>query len=378
MRRSAWGIAGSPLLALALAAPHLGASPPIGSPLLEVLLDSEIPIAVPNTGAEPRGREEARQLARHAAAAYAKKDYDRAIAAYTEAIRLDPGRAALHNNRAAARLGKKDEAGALVDYNEAIRLDPENASAYYGRGLVWHSRKDYDRAIADFDEALRRPPKFSGAYNNRGLAWFDKHEYDKAIADFNEALRLDPDSPLIYNNRGNCREAQGDLDRALRDYSEAIRLDPQYVKARGNRARLFASEGKATEALEDLGEVIRLDPKGSRAYRARAWILATSPDASVRNGKEAISDASKAFELTGRDDPIILETLAAAHAEVGQFQEAVSMQGKALGLLSPADARRPAFESRLALYREGHAYHEPEPTALVSKSRRLRKSSWHR
>jgi len=339
---------------------------------------SEPPAGGPSmvTDAVPPGRVEARQLARRAFSAYEHGDYEQALADYTKAIRLDSGRAALYNNRAAARLAKKDEAGALADYTEALRLDPTSALAHYGRGLVWHGRKEYDRAIADLSEALLRSPKLAEAYNNRGLVWHDKRDYDRAVADFNEALRLNPESAWVYNNRGNSREAQNDPERALNDYSEALRLDPSYVKAYNNRGQLRALEGHYAAALEDYGAAIRLDPRGSRGYRGRAWILATSPDATLRDGKSAVSDATRACEWSGWNDPEALATFAAAQAEAGNFAAAVAWQTKAIARLSPGSAQRNRFQSRLALYQAGKPYHEPSPGPSASRPRRRQKASW--
>ena len=97
-----------------------------------------------------------------------------------------------YNNRGDAWDAKEEYDKAIADYNEAIRLDPKYAVAYNNRGAAWCAKKEYDKAIADYDEAIRLDPKYATAYNDRGGAWYDKEEYDKAIADFDEAIRLDP------------------------------------------------------------------------------------------------------------------------------------------------------------------------------------------
>ena len=87
---------------------------------------------------------------------------------------------------------KKDYEKAIADYSEAIRLDPTYVLAFNNRGAPGHDKTDYDKAIADFSEAIRLDPKDAVAYDNRGIAWYDKKDYDRAIADYNEAIRLDP------------------------------------------------------------------------------------------------------------------------------------------------------------------------------------------
>jgi len=98
---------------------------------------------------------------------YAKKDYDHAIADYTEAIRLDPKYALAHINRGNAYKVKGDYDRAIEDYSEAIRLDPEDALAYFKRGNAYEAKKDYGSAIADFTEAIQLNPSDASAFNSR-------------------------------------------------------------------------------------------------------------------------------------------------------------------------------------------------------------------
>ena len=105
----------------------------------------------------------------------------------------------LYVNRGLAWADKQEYDKAIADFTEAIRLDPKNACAYNNRGMrLGRQEGAFDKAIADFTEAIRLDPKNASAYGNRGLAWGDKKEYDKAIADLHrghparsqEALRL--------------------------------------------------------------------------------------------------------------------------------------------------------------------------------------------
>ena len=89
---------------------------------------------------------------------------------------------------------------AIADFNEAIRLDPKVALAYIYRGKAWGAKGEYDKAIADFNEAIRLNPKLGAAYFSRGIAWEAKGNLDRAIADLNEAIRLNPKGALAYNS----------------------------------------------------------------------------------------------------------------------------------------------------------------------------------
>src|SRR5262249_36707976 len=86
------------------------------------------------------------------------------------------------------RGGKKEYDKALADYNEALHFDPKYAYAYHNRGLVWHAKREYAKAVADYTEAVRLDPKYTDAFHNRGYTWHAQREYDKALADYTETL----------------------------------------------------------------------------------------------------------------------------------------------------------------------------------------------
>ena len=85
-------------------------------------------------------------------------------------------------NRGDVYAQKHDYNRAIADYNEAIRLDPQNARTYAARGLADIMKRDYDRAIADFSEAIRLGPKNARAYATRGHAYNMKGDHDSALA----------------------------------------------------------------------------------------------------------------------------------------------------------------------------------------------------
>src|SRR5271166_5368995 len=124
---------------------------------------------------------------------------------------------------------------AIADYDEAIRLNPNLALAFTNRGFAYYKKGEYDRAIADYNEAIRLNPNLAVAFNNRGLGYGNKGEYDRAIADYNEAIRLNPNHALAFNNRGLAYDNKGEYDRAIADYNEAIRLNPNLALAFKNR-----------------------------------------------------------------------------------------------------------------------------------------------
>ena len=115
--------------------------------------------------------------------------------------------------------------------------------------------------------------------------------------------------------------------------------------------------GKYDKALDDLDEVLRVAPNSARAQRERAWILATCPDAKVRNGEQAVLSASKACELTGWSEPHTLAILAAACSEVADFPGALKWQQKALDLLPDKSPDKRVYHGLLDRYKAKKPYH---------------------
>ena len=288
-----------------------------------------------------------------------KRDYDRAITDYNEALRLNPQYQFAYYNRGIAWRNKGDYDRAIADYNEAVRLNPKDADAYNNRGYAWSSKRDYDRAIADYNEALRLNPKDAKAYNNRGFAWSSKRDYDHAIADYNEALRLDPQYAFAYYNRGNAWRNKRDYDRAIADYSETLRINPRHALAYYNRGLARDNKSEYDRAIADYNEALRINPKHVGVNNSAAWLLATAPVAAVRNGARAVELARKAAELSESKDADILDTLAAAYAEAGVYSEAVRWQEKALEFPEFAKTQGDAARKRIELYRKGQPYHQP-------------------
>ncbi len=161
----------------------------------------------------------------------------------------------------------------------------------------------------------------------RGLFWWtSKHDYDKAIKDYDAAICIAPKDGELYSSRGGVWRRKREYDKAIRDYEEAIHLAPN----------------------------------GSIAYTSLAELLATCPEERVRDGRRAIRLATKARDLTpevfGRS--WALATLAAAYAEVGQFDEAERYQKEALEDSHLRESDRDDYRQRLELYKQKRPYRD--------------------
>jgi tetratricopeptide (TPR) repeat protein len=287
-----------------------------------------------------------------------KKEYDKAIADFDEAIHLQPKNAGLYVSRGVAWREKNNADKAIGDFSQAIQLQP-SVGAHRLRAEVWlYTKRDFDKAIADYDAMIKLDPKTLDAFEGRGNAWMGKKEHDKAITDYTEAIRLEPKNGYAYQLRGGAWSAKKDYEKAIADYNEVIRINPKYSRVYLNRGFALSRNKQYEKALADYKEVIRLDPKYSQGYNGVAWLLATAPDEKLRDGKQAVELAKKAIELEPKRAAWFGDTLAAAYAELGNFDEAVRLQERALEdplLKDDAEAKQ-----RLELYRKKMLYRQQQ------------------
>ena len=198
----------------------------------------------------------------------ASGNLDRAIAAFTEAIRLDATNAHAYCLRGRAREQKGDHKAAVADCTQAVRLDPTLAKAYIIRPYAHNRGREYDEALAIVG-AIRLDAKDPDAYHERALAYADKGDLDRAMAAFTEAIRLDRKPATAYENRGLAYRNKGQFDEAIADFTEVIRLDPKMPGAFADRASVRIRKREFDAAIGDYTEATRLAPSDWRAYFGR-------------------------------------------------------------------------------------------------------------
>lgn len=194
----------------------------------------------------------------------------------------------------------------------------------------------------------------------KGVEAMQARDYDLAITEFSEVIQLKPKYSLAYYNRGYAYAHSGDWDKALADYDQALQINPGFAEAHYGRGLAYRHKGLWDKAVADDNEVIRIKPDFAQAYINLASLLAVCPDASIRNGAKAVEYATKGCELTGWNAPATFSTLAAAYAEVGDFDNAVKWQTKYLES-NPSTNDVEIGRARLALYQHKKPLHEVKP-----------------
>jgi len=219
-------------------------------------------------------------------------------------------------DRGNASEARRDFDRAIADYNEAIRLDRRNIAAFMNRGIAWQAKGDLDKAITDYTEAIRLGLKTAQAYNNRGYASEMKGDHDKAIADYTAAIGLQPGSVMSWLNRGNAWKGKRDFGQAIADYDSAIRLNPTSPWGYALQSSIFASSPDAK--YRDGSRAVELASKACELGGTRNAYLCGVPPPPMRRPVSPIVPPSGARRPrkrprmpAARTPPIVLGRISA-------------------------------------------------------------------
>jgi tetratricopeptide (TPR) repeat protein len=330
-----------------------------------------------------------------------KENFEKAIADFSHVLQLNSSDCYAYGYRGYCRTRKREYEKAIADFDEVLSRDASASYAYKGRGEAWMYLHAFDRAEEDISEGIRLDE--TAAVSRWGMAWryLIYRDFRDTLAECVEIQKAFVHRADAYVLRADCREAVGDSDRAFADISEALWIDPTSVRglaARGDywleknrfdlamadfdaalkldpkfalshhlmRGSCLAQQGRFEKARADFDEALRLGPDDQRACNGAAWFLATCNEARYRDGKKAVALGTKACQKSDWQSSGAIDTLAAAYAEAGKFDEAVRWQTKALELAVPAAKKK--MSDRLALYKAGKPYRARVQVAQTVKT----------
>ena len=285
---------------------------------------------------------------------------DSAMVHYQEALEIKPDYAEAHNNLAAALAGRGQVDSAITHYQKALEIKPNYAEAHYNLGVVLAGCGQVDSAIAHYQKALEIKSDYAEVHNNLGVVLAGRGQVDSAITHFQKALEIKPDHTKAYNNLASALAGRGQIGEAIAHLQKALKIKPDDADVRRNLAVVLSAREEILKTLAERREAIRLQPGNAALLNDTAWMLATNPNAFVRNGVEAVELAQRALKLAGDNEPAILGTLAAAYAEAGRFPEAVRTAEQAARLAAAKGDRLLAQQIRtcLGLYSSGKPYRQ--------------------
>ena len=217
-----------------------------------------------------------------------------------------------------------------------------------------------EAAIAEWHKALELDPADPKAHNNLGYHLLNKEDLDGAIANFQTAVDAAPDYEEAQCNLGIALSRKERIEEAIPHFQKALEVNPRSARNHMNLGNVLFFEGRVLEALGHWRGGLEVDPNNLVLLNQTARVLATFPDASVRNGNEAVQLAERALSASGGRDPSILDTLAAAYARVGRYPKAVETARRALDLATHGNDPEltAALQARIALYEAGKPFED--------------------
>ena len=320
--------------------------------------------------------------------------WSEAIARFQEAVRLKPDFAEVHTSLGCVmvRMGRAREA--VEHFKLALRYQPDLPDAYYNWGnamteagnlveaieLYRHAvdlRPDYaeahnnlanalsrlgrlDEAFPHYRQAIDARPDYAEAHYNWANSLASRDRPDEAIDHYRRALQLNPNYAAAQNNWGETLARLGRFNEAIDHYQEAVRLQPGMASAHYNLAIALGRSGRLAEAIAHARQLVSLMPREPEGNRLLAWLMATHEAAGKNAPEQAVALAERACDLTHRRDIASLDTLAAALAAAGRFDEAVTTANEALQAARSAGRKALAdeIEPRLRLYKDRKPYRE--------------------
>ncbi len=257
-------------------------------------------------------------------------EYDEARKTLDELIEKTPDQSVGYAIRARVRMAQGDLDAAEEDLNAAIKIDPRDLIALMMRTRLRMTLEKNDLALSDANRVLELRPGLPQAILLRSLVHSAAKDYPKAVSDLKRLLRRDEKSVEIRLQLATIYAIDGKPREAIKLFSDVLDEEPDQWEALRGRADANLSAGAHLAAIADYDKVLEIEPDDSSVLNNLAWLLATSPDENVRDGKRAIKIATKACELTGYEAPHIVSTLAAAYAETGNYDEAIKWSKKAV------------------------------------------------
>ncbi len=285
---------------------------------------------------------------------------DQALESFDEATKLAPQAPGPYQNRGEIYREQKDFAKAIVEFTKVLELQPGILLPLVHRAEAYLNNGQLEEALADADAVLEKE-QVVAAHRLRGEILAQLNRLDEAIEEIEQLSRTVPNQPELKMQLALYHLINKQPKEAISAYDDVLLMDPENFLALRSRGDAYLNMGKHAEAIVDFENALKVQPDDAALLNNLAWVLATSPEAEVRNGTRAVELATKACELTEYKLPHILSTLAAAFAESGNFDTAIEWSQKAVNMDDPENDEQ--LEKELTSYLKKQPWRERQNIA---------------
>jgi tetratricopeptide (TPR) repeat protein len=235
---------------------------------------------------------------------------------------------------------------AINAFRQSIKLDPKYPEAHNNLGNVYNKMGQYNKAITEYTKALIMRPNYNEAYNNMGSAYTKMRNFQKAIELHKAALQINPKSEKTYNNLGVAYSNAGDVENAIKSYQSSIRINPHFLNARINLGMMYRTSRQFDKAIKVFNEALGI-------FSADAGLYFNLGDtyAAMKKTERALYAYNRALQINP-NYPEAINNIGLLFMNNKRFDEAINQYQKAIALQD-----RPEFHYNLALsYREKGLY----------------------
>ncbi len=270
-----------------------------------------------------------------------------------------------HNRLGEYFASQGKDAAALTQFETAVELNFKHWKALHNRGVSYAMSSRLDEAAQDFSATIRLHPEYANAWFNRAEVFMRQGKIDLAIENYSQAISLDAEDAGFYAGRGKAYRLRGNFELSESDLNRALLLDDRLTKAHLQRGKMWLARGEYDNAAADFRAAVRNDPRSAEAFRCVAWMMATCKDEKFRDPKRSLQFAKKAIELKGTEDFRLVDTMAAAHANAGQFNYAATEQQRAIELAAGKATGQELHELKQRLHQ--YSQQAPYRTEVIAR-----------
>ncbi len=265
----------------------------------------------------------------------ADKQFDKAVEAFKQAVKLNPNLAAAHHGLGSVYNNMGRASDALEPLKTAARLDPNNSAIHLNLGVIYGNLRRPDDALAELNTAKLLSPKDARIYNEIGNVLHNAAgRIEDALAMYAEARRLNPNVPAFHHNIGLMLMRLGRFSEAVAPLEEAMRLEPNYRNARYFLSDAYSKVGRYNDSIESWTKFLNIVPNGPEALTKRSWNYLYAGG----HGREVAADARTYLKSYGWKDetsPYLAIMANLGFREAGMNDEAQAVIAEAAKKCNP-------------------------------------------
>lgn len=259
-----------------------------------------------------------------------------AVELFTQAVKnADPPDAGAHFNLAKSLLAMNKKEEGMKQLIRAVEIDSAQSQAHDLLGQLFAGEREFEKAAEHFSNAWRTNPGNVPSLLNLVSALMETGDNTRAHDELQTFLKREPEDAAVRVYLAQVLLRMERTNDAIKQLEDVVQQQPKASRAWLHLSQLETARGNWAKAVNHLKRVTKLVPNDPNFEAELAWLLATVPDPEIRNGTVALEIAKRSATATERKDPRILEILAAAHAETGDFELAGQALRQAIDILKP-------------------------------------------